>query len=513
MSINKKNSDGSYSQFAGMPYVTKDNIGLSKVENKSSEDIRGEITSKNIKDALGYTPANDVDEKKSQNDIAVLASRMDGFTKLGEGSTTGDAELEDIRVAYDGKTYSNAGTAVRSQVTELKETIDPINDAVFFHNLFDVETFVKNAERNAITGEMLANSAGYGTSALIPVESGKTVYFSYDGVAFTPTYIYRFGKNGKYGDRLNNKTSLEIGDGYGYISVCLKNDKADKLQIEYDQVTKFEKYGEIPRAAYELSKKASYLYEGITPNPLDIIKETPGYTSIFLKVGCIGDSLASGLSTGQKDGQKYNLNLYQHSWGQYMARMTGNTYYNFSVGGLSTRTWLTSQYATQCFDGDHNCTAYIIGLGQNDYNQGVPIGTIADIKDNYNDNPDTYYGNYGKIIQKLKEMYPGTKPKIFIVTDPLQAIEDAGYNAAVRAIADKYDNVWLIDMYTYGKDVFTQAPFTYWKRDAHYNAPAYLYCAYMMSTYIDWIIKKHPDWFKNVELIDTEYSYYSTEKR
>ncbi|MCQ2052367.1 MAG: hypothetical protein MJZ03_00255 [archaeon] len=140
MSINKKNSDGSYSQFAGMPYVTKDNIGLSKVENKNSEDIRGEITSKNIKDALGYTPANDVDEKKSQNDIAVLSSRMDGFTKLGEGSTTGDAELEDIRVAYDGKTYSNAGTAVRSQVSDLKETMDTISDALYIDNVTDDKT-------------------------------------------------------------------------------------------------------------------------------------------------------------------------------------------------------------------------------------------------------------------------------------------------------------------------------------------------------------------------------------
>lgn len=58
MSVNKKNSDGSYNQYASKPYVTKDNIGLSKVENKNSEDIRGEITSKNVTDALGYTPVN-----------------------------------------------------------------------------------------------------------------------------------------------------------------------------------------------------------------------------------------------------------------------------------------------------------------------------------------------------------------------------------------------------------------------------------------------------------------------
>ena len=41
--------------------VTKTQIGLSNVENKSSEDIRGEITSTNVIDALTYTPAKATD--------------------------------------------------------------------------------------------------------------------------------------------------------------------------------------------------------------------------------------------------------------------------------------------------------------------------------------------------------------------------------------------------------------------------------------------------------------------
>ena len=47
---------------SGNPHnVTKDDIGLGNVENKSSETIRGEITSKNVTDALGYTPADEAD--------------------------------------------------------------------------------------------------------------------------------------------------------------------------------------------------------------------------------------------------------------------------------------------------------------------------------------------------------------------------------------------------------------------------------------------------------------------
>lgn len=48
--------------------------------------------------------------------LRILEARMDNFTRLEEGSTTGDAELEDARVGIDGVTYSNAGGAIRSQV-------------------------------------------------------------------------------------------------------------------------------------------------------------------------------------------------------------------------------------------------------------------------------------------------------------------------------------------------------------------------------------------------------------
>lgn len=40
----------------GTVNITKANIGLGSVENKSSATIRGEITSQNVIDALGYTP-------------------------------------------------------------------------------------------------------------------------------------------------------------------------------------------------------------------------------------------------------------------------------------------------------------------------------------------------------------------------------------------------------------------------------------------------------------------------
>lgn len=54
------------------------------------------------------------------NQIDVLKSRMDTFASLEEGSTTGDAELADIRVDAYGNTHDSAGAAVRDQIKKLQ---------------------------------------------------------------------------------------------------------------------------------------------------------------------------------------------------------------------------------------------------------------------------------------------------------------------------------------------------------------------------------------------------------
>ena len=71
-----------------------------------------------------YRVTKDAVEKatsQASSDIAVERERIDN---LVSGAVAGDAELIDIRVGGDGKTYSSAGTAVRSQFANLTAYVD-----------------------------------------------------------------------------------------------------------------------------------------------------------------------------------------------------------------------------------------------------------------------------------------------------------------------------------------------------------------------------------------------------
>lgn len=75
--------------------------------------------------------ADAIEKSERQAEIAVERNRIDNFTSLQQGSTTGDAELMDIRVGFNGKIHNNAGDAVREQVTGLKNELDDIKTSFF----------------------------------------------------------------------------------------------------------------------------------------------------------------------------------------------------------------------------------------------------------------------------------------------------------------------------------------------------------------------------------------------
>lgn len=74
---------------------------------------------------------------RQDDEIDVLKSRMDTFSNLPDGSTTGDAELQDIRVGIDGHVWPTAGDAVRGQVGELNTKVNEFFNDVFYTEHID----------------------------------------------------------------------------------------------------------------------------------------------------------------------------------------------------------------------------------------------------------------------------------------------------------------------------------------------------------------------------------------
>ena len=159
---------------------------------------------------------------------------------------------------------------------------------------------------------------------------------------------------------------------------------------------------------------------------------------MFEKWGVIGDSFASGVFY---DNEMQALdNHLQKSWAQILARKCGNNCVNFSMGGLYCATWLSNNDRGLPFLlRETPKELYIIALGINDTGRigGVqPVGTVSDIKDNFEDNPNTFYGNYGKIIGNIKDHAPNAK--IIMSTIPYNGEDAMMINNAIIAIAQHF---------------------------------------------------------------------------
>ncbi|MGN1047648.1 MAG: SGNH/GDSL hydrolase family protein [Eubacteriales bacterium] len=258
-----------------------------------------------------------------------------------------------------------------------------------------------------------------------------------------------------------------------------------------------------------------YFKEG--EKPLDNIVTDGGFCGIFRKIACIGDSLSSGEFEGTgKEGEKTFHDFFDYSWGQYLARLAGTTVYNFSRGGMSAKEYCETFAEKNMFwNKELAAQAYIIALGANDTTHMLAgkyeFGSLNDICDeDYTQNKPTFVGWYAQIIQRYKALQPDAK--FFLMTmprsdwpaDPKNELRDR-HSELLYAFAEKYSNTYVLDLRKYAP-VYDKEFRRNFYLAGHMNAAGYMITAKMVASYIDYLIRKYPDDFRQVGFIGTPFS-------
>lgn len=176
---------------------------------------------------------SEIKTKATQADFNTLKARVDNLTQTPAGSTEGNAELLDIRVGADGKTYGTAGEAVRAQVTESNNRVTGL-----VHNLIPTLECIRGYYESDGSGGVGANPVATASipfnSYLVPVEEGSRVYTSPVSDHITMAYLDSDKKPIKVIYQSN--ACVEIPAGVAYLAMPIRHDRTNYAIISYDPI-------------------------------------------------------------------------------------------------------------------------------------------------------------------------------------------------------------------------------------------------------------------------------------
>ena len=327
----------------------------------------------------------------------------------------------------------------------------------------------------------------------------------------------------QYNRSFKNKMYIKIPENALYIRMTLtkKIVETENLKLIYcNSMELFNNY--INNTSEELDNIKNEL-NTITKDehPLDKIISDGGFMNIFQKVVCIGDSLTAGQFEANNTGTTTYNTKSDYGYPKHLQRILNNTVESFARGGACASNSETSVtdghswiniFANQAFTSENKAECYIIALGTNDigYYGSFSGNVLTDIDaSDYNNNARNSVGAYAGIIQRIKELQP--KAKIFCVGIPntrnsTTTITSA--NEKINEICNMFNDVYFLDMQKYGVQPENVASYkSIYYLGGHRSSQGYYQLAKEYSSYIDFIIRKNPNDFKQIPFIGTNLSY------
>jgi hypothetical protein len=217
--------------------------------------------------------------------------------------------------------------------------------------------------------------------------------------------------------------------------------------------------------------------------------------------------------------KRYVSDNYDISWGQFLCRLCGSEGYNYSTGGRQAKTIVnetTSRDLGQLLK-DTQKQAYTIALGQNDYGYINGVGDDTHYKElgsaeegsadlvkpsNPSNHGDSFVGYYSELICRIKNQFNDSL--IFLITCPNKDGSRDEISAVIRQIYEHYNKIYpnqifLIDLNVYAKGLTNDFKLN----GLHLNSQGYLLHAYVICTYVDWILRNNIEALNGLPLIGT----------
>lgn len=431
---------------------------VNNIDNTNVSDIK---TYSNKKIEEKFTDVDSqIKDKANLTELEVERKRIDSFVRLENGSTTGDAELMDIRIGADSNEYVTAGQAVREQIKPYVKYV-----GVNSENLFDYIN-ATDGYYNSLDGT-LNTTSGYKTTGLIPYKIGDVIRKSKD-VSWFVQWIGFFDINGNilisdigiddYVDRSNSsydefclseKPQNGSLDNLAYITIAVSNfgetnDFANYMIVKnIDYPSSYVPYG-FNYSNNFTNKILEEIEKNVVTPPIQIPSILDNKTLLFS-----GDSIMQALIENG-DG------TYGESYGWAELLKESNPLAivkNYGQGGTtiakrSDRTDSILERIDKMHTENPNADYIIFEGGVNDCYSNVPLGEITS---DYNSlfDESTFCGALESLLKQAIVKWKGKKI-CYIVTFKVPTADYANfseYMKKAKEICEKW-SIPYIDLYT-----------------------------------------------------------------